>query len=117
MNVSALQSYTNAAKLGSSGVNSSKDPLGGEGEVGIKSSAPHGFKSELSSFPKATLDSLKQSGADAEKNITAQILGTGNVEKTAMSIQELSTHMEIVSQALRVAVEKINELTTRTMGG
>ncbi len=112
MSIKALQSYRDAAKLGGES-QSTANP----GSIKSTDFGGAAFKAELSSLAHTVLGGIKQTGASAEHAIATQIFGAGNVEKTALSLQELNTHMEIVSQALRIAVEKINELTTRTMGG
>lgn len=113
-----MQNYANAARLGGKSASQQTQGAGTEGDVFNafkKTETP--FKSELSSVVGSVTGGLKQTGAVAEHNITAQIMGVGNTEKTAIALNELGTHMEIVSQALRIMIEKINELTTRTMGG
>ncbi|MBX9977203.1 MAG: hypothetical protein K2X98_03015 [Alphaproteobacteria bacterium] len=110
-----MQNYANAARLGGKAASPQTQSDGDVFDAFKKTETP--FKSELSSVVGSVTGGLKQTGAAAEHNITAQIMGVGNTEKTAIALNELGTHMEIVSQALRIMIEKINELTTRTMGG
>ena len=124
--MSALQRYANAQQLTNSlplngGMSQKKS---GEGEMSLSSSsnAPS-FKETLSTSSAShghglsVLKQLKQSGNTAEKDALHQIMGVGNLEKTAVSMEAAKTYLEVVSHILRMSVDKITELTTRTMGG
>ena len=112
---SVISNYTQAARLASPQTNLSKvvggSPLGEEG--GTLNPA---FKNELTGAIGTIYQGLKAQGKTAETHATQHIMGVGNVEQTAVSLADLNSNLEIIATALRTAVEKINELTTRSMG-
>ena len=114
--LSAISQYQQAARLKApTGTLDTAMGNGGSTPSGAASSA--GFKDTLGSAVSGMYDQVKHKGTAAESHITQQIMGTGNVEQTAVSLAELQTNLEVLAQGLRIAVEKITELTTRTMGG
>lgn len=110
MSMSAIQNYTSAAKL--------TQPKGGvETVVGGKdSSTSTSFKNEFSGI-NGMFQGVKQSGASTEMAVTGQIMGTGNIEQTAIALNDLSSRLELLSQFLKMGIEKIDILTSKTMGG
>lgn len=127
--MSALQRYANAQQLTTmpsmgQGM-AQKGDADGE-SLGVSSPS---FKDTLSSSSSSSpyqsshgghhsvLHQLKQTGITAEKDVMNQIMGTGNIDKTAVSMEAAKTYLETVSHILRISVDKLTELTTRTMGG
>lgn len=110
MSMSAIQNYTSAARLA--------QPTGtSETVVSTKESAASpSFKNEFSNLT-GLFQGVKQSGASTEAAVTSQIMGTGNIEQTAIALNDLNTRLELLSQFLKIGIEKIDQLTTRTMGG
>lgn len=108
-----IESYKQAAQLANP-QHGLSTLVGGGGESKTGNPA---FKGELSNVLGALYQGIKNQGHTAETHVTQQIMGVGNVEQTAVSLSELNANLEVAAQGLRIAVEKINELTTRTMGG
>ena len=113
MSASLIANYSQAAKLAQP-----QQSLGAivdsasETKKGSKD-----FQQTLSSVMNNLYQGVKQQGHTTETHLSQQIMGVGNIEETAMSLAELNANLDVVAQGLRIAVEKITELTTRTMGG
>ena len=107
----AISNYTQAAKLMTPQAN--LDTLIGEGEEKHNDA----FKKELSGVLPNAYQGLKEQGKAADTQVVQHILGVGNVEQTAISLSDLNANIEVIAQALRIGIEKLNELTARTMGG
>ena len=117
----ALSQYKQAEKLGRiqiGGQSGDKNPLqDGIGTVGSLPDDKNSFKNELSSINKHVVKPFKTQGMTAEHAIKDQVLGVGNIEKTATATQEFSAQLEITTQFLRLLNEGIKDLTKGTMGG
>lgn len=125
--MSALQRYANAQQLTTMpSLSQGAAQKNGVDSESANTSSPS-FKDTLSSASSSpqplhkghhsVLHHLKQTGINAEKDVMHQIMGTGNLDKTAVSMEAAKTYLETVSHILRISVDKITELTTRTMGG
>jgi|GEM_PF-6289376 len=104
-----LQSYMDAARL-------TKDSQSFNTVISDEkatSSSKNVFKNELGSM----MQGVMKTGGDAENAVAKQIMGVGSVEQTALALNDLNTRLEVVAQAIRISIEKLTELTSRTMGG
>lgn len=109
--VSPISSYSQAARLIKPQASLNTMVVGDESKSDLS------FKGALSNAASNLYDNVKQQGRAADAQIVQQVMGVGNVEQTAISLAELNANMEVIAQALRIGIEKLNELTTRTMGG
>lgn len=114
--MSLVSNYTQAARLASPQNNLNKVVSGGGEDNTLTTALAPPFKNELGNALGNMYNDVKAHGIATEKHAKDHIMGVGNVEQTALSLAELNSNLEIMATALRTAVEKINELTTRSMG-
>ncbi len=111
MSISAIQNYSNAARLAKPG--GTVDTFVEQKSTETSTSS---FKNEFSGIGQL-FQGVKQSGGATEMAVGHQIMGGGSIEQTALALNDLNTRLELLSQFLKMGIDKIDQLTSKTMGG